>query len=86
MLCCAGAVLMVCCSTFVRILNGHQCGHEGGGKCACKKHRLCTFTLLSLTGQHIMSASHLAALAQWLKVGSGRNSRSHLLSWTVLAW
>jgi hypothetical protein len=41
-------------------------------KRACKKHRLCTFTLLSMTGQHIMSATHLPGLAQRLKVGMGR--------------
>lgn len=50
------------------MLKGEQCSHEGGTKKACKRHKVCTFTLLSLTGQPLISATHLAGLAHRLQV------------------
>jgi hypothetical protein len=59
----------VLCSTAVRVLTARCCGHEGGVKRACKKHKLNTFSLLSSSGEVIGSATHLAGLAHWLRVG-----------------
>lgn len=67
-LCAVHVSCAVMCSTFVRILNGRRCGHEGGTRRACKKHRQSTFTLLSATGEPLIITTHLPGLAHRLKV------------------
>lgn len=66
---CAVLCRAVLRSTAVRVLDGRCCAHEGGTKRTCKKHKLGTFSLLSASGEVIGSATHLAGLAHWLRVG-----------------